>query len=270
MEILYSILAGIIQGLTEFLPVSSSGHLVLFHNLSNFDFFDQLFFDVIVHLGTLLSLIFFFWKEIWRYVFAFLSSFLKFDRNNIDQKMAWYLFFATLPAAFAGYFFEDMIEMTFRNPVIVAFMLIFFGIVLYFVDLYSVKVLDFSQIKLKNSLIIGLAQIIALVPGVSRSGITIIAGLSQKLKRESAAKFSFLLSAPIIFGAGMKKIFDLASGNIGDFSYLVLIFGFFSSMISGYLCIKYFLKFLQSHSLKIFAYYRVILGIVILLFLLFK
>jgi undecaprenyl-diphosphatase len=270
-DILFSIFAGIIQGLTEFLPVSSSGHLVLFHDFLKFNLPDDLSFDVILHLGTLTALIFFFRKEIWRLILAFLGSFIKWDvKNNNEQRLAWHLFLATMPAAIVGFFLESLIESVFRSSIVVAFSLIVIGVLLYFADSYFSKERSISQLGLNSSLIIGAAQAIALIPGVSRSGITIIAGLSQKLKRQDAAKFSFLLSMPIVFGAGLKKVIDLVSDNSGNIDYLILTLGFLSSAISGYLCIKYFLKFLQSHSLRIFSYYRIVLGIIILLLLYFK
>lgn len=269
-EIFYSIIAGIIQGLTEFLPISSSGHLVIFHDFFKFNLPDDLAFDVVLHLGTLLALAVFFWVDIWQLALAWIQSLVKWNlKNNNNQRLAWYLFLATLPAAIVGYFLESTIETILRSPFIVAFMLIFVGILLYLADFYFSKEKDINQLKLGSSLIVGLAQTIALIPGVSRSGITIIAGLSQKLKREAAARFSFLLSIPIVFAAGLKKMLDLVSGNTADINYLILALGFLSSALTGYLCIKYFLRFLQNHSLKIFAYYRVILGVVILVVLLF-
>jgi len=272
MDILFSILAGIIQGLTEFLPISSSGHLVLFHDFLNFDFPDNLAFDVVLHLGTLVALFIFFFKEIYFLLLSWFQSFINWNlKDNINQRLAWYLFIATIPAAIVGYFLESQIEMVFRNSFLVAVMLIIFGVLLYFADNYFSKDRNIDQLKLGNSLIIGIAQMISLIPGVSRSGITIIAGLSQKLNRKEAARFSFLLAIPIVFGAGLKKTADLFSQNIlATSDVTLLILGFLASAITGYFCIKYFLKFLQSHSLAIFAYYRIILGIIILLILLFK
>jgi len=271
MDIIYSILAGIIQGLTEFLPVSSSGHLVLFHDFLNFDLPDDLAFDVVLHLGTLFALVVFFWKEVWQLVSAWLQSFARWDlKNNDNQRLAWYLFAATIPAALAGYFLESLIETIFRSSAIVAVMLIVVGILLYLADQYFSKAKDFSQLNLSNALIIGVAQVIALIPGVSRSGITIIAGLSQKLNRQAAAHFAFLLAMPIVFGAGLKKVSDLVIERSGDLDYLILTLGFLSSAITGYFCIKYFLRFLQSHSLKAFAVYRIVLGVIILIILMLQ
>lgn len=269
MDILYSIIAGIIQGLTEFLPVSSSGHLVLFHDFFGFDFADNLSFDVVLHLGTLAALLVFFWSDVLKYLSAFFQSFFNWDlKNSPSQRLAWYILAGTIPAVVAGYFFEREIELIFRHSALVAAMLIAFGLVLYLADVYFSKIRTIDQLNWPGSFLIGVAQALALIPGVSRSGITIIAGLSQKLKREEAARFSFLLSIPVVFGAGAKKVFDLFSESaISSSQVFVLALGFLSSAVVGYLCIKYFMRFLQNHSLKVFAVYRIILGIIILLVL---
>lgn len=272
MDIFYSILAGIIQGLTEFLPISSSGHLVLFHDFLGFDFIDNLAFDAVLHLGTLAALLIFFFHELTGYLKAWLQSFYKWNlKGDVKQRLAWYLFIATLPAVLAGYFLEDLIENFFRNPCLVAWMLIIFGLLLYFADRYFKKSKSMDELKFGSSLLIGIFQALALIPGVSRSGITIIAGLSQKLKREQAAHFSFILAAPIVFGAGAKKILDLITEQtVGGSDWIVLTLGFLTSAIVGYFCIKYFLEFLKSHSLRVFACYRIVLGILILMILFFR
>lgn len=272
MNYFYSIIAGVIQGLTEFLPVSSSGHLILFHDFLNFNFPDSLAFDVILHLGTLLALVIFFLPDVVKYLRAFFKSFSNWKlTDNKDQLLAWYIFIATLPAAIVGYFLEDLIEVFFRNSAVVAGMLIVFGILLYLADKFYSQTKLIEDLNLSNALTIGVSQVLALIPGVSRSAITIIAGLSQNLKRDQAARFSFLLAIPIVFGAGVKKVLDLFSTNILNSSdFAVLAIGFLISAAVGYLCIKYFLKFLENYSLKIFAYYRVILGLIILGILFFN
>jgi undecaprenyl-diphosphatase len=220
-------------------------------------------------LGTLVALIIFFFTDILKYLSGFLRSFVRWNiKTDSDQRLAWYLFIATIPALAAGYFFDDIIESVFRNVSLVAWVFIGFGLILYLADKYLLTNKSIVQLTFGNSLVIGLAQVLALIPGVSRSGITIIAGLSQKLKREQAARFSFLLSIPAVFAAGTKKTLDLyQSQMIGSADFIVLLIGFLTSAIIGYLCIKYFLKFLQNHSLKIFAYYRVVLGLIVLVIL---
>jgi undecaprenyl-diphosphatase len=265
-DIILSILAGAIQGLTEFLPISSSGHLVLFHEIFNFNFPDKIAFDVVLHLGTLLALLLFFYKDIITLLVAWLGSFKRWDiTNNTDQRLSWLLILGTIPAGLAGFFLEDIIENVFRNMVSVGAMLIFFGVLLYLADKFSAKKIEIKELKTLDVLIVGVAQVLALIPGVSRSGITIIAGLSRNLKRDQAAKFSFLLSIPIIAAAGLKKMADLIlAGGVAFADYPVLIAGFISSVVVGYFCIKYFLKFVQKHSLAVFAVYRVVLGLLVI------
>lgn len=267
MEIFYAIIAGVIQGLTEFLPVSSSGHLVLFHDLFNFDLPDNVAFDVVLHLGTLAALLLFFWRDVIRYLAAFFKSFVRWNvRTDIDQRLAWYLLLATVPGVIAGALWEDIIDTTLRNTLVVAITMIVVGIILFFVDRFSKKQYSLDSITLPGAIGIGVAQALALIPGVSRSGITIIAGLAQKLNREAAARFSFLLSMPIVAGAGIKKAFDLfTTSNSLSGQAIVLAVGFVTSAIVGYLCIKFFLKYVQSHSLAVFAYYRVAVGVIILI-----
>ncbi|MFA5021488.1 MAG: undecaprenyl-diphosphatase UppP [Patescibacteria group bacterium] len=272
MDILYSTIAGIIQGLTEFLPVSSSGHLVFFHYFFGFDFINDLSFDAVLHLGTLAALGLFFFSDIFKYLAAFFQSFIRWNiKSDVNQRLAWYLFLATIPALLVGYFFESQIETVFRSPALVAWVFIIFGVILYLADKYLLTNRSMNQLTLSNSLIIGLAQALALIPGVSRSGITIVAGLTQNLKREQAARFSFLLAIPAVFAAGAKKMLDLY--QLQAFSYsnsLILLVGFLASAVVGYLCIKYFLKFLENHSLKVFAYYRIVVGVIVLVVLFFS
>lgn len=270
MNYFFSFLSGLIQGLTEFLPVSSSGHLVILHEVFGFNFADDIAFDVILHLGTMAALVAFFYFDLLKYLKAWLQSIIKPDlKNNENQRLAWLVFFAALPAGIVGLLAEDQIEMFFRSPVIVGIMLILVGFILFIVDYFAILSKALGKMGLKDSAVIGFAQIFSLIPGVSRSGITIIAGLSRKLNRRDAAYFSFLVSAPLIFGAGLKKSIDLVQLDLSHTDVFSLLIGFFVSAITGYLCIKYFLKYLEKNSLKIFAYYRIVLGILLLLYLIF-
>jgi len=253
MNFVLAILAGAIQGLTEFLPVSSTGHLIIFENITNISQ-DQfgLTFDVALHLGTLLAIILFFYKD---YLSVFSLS------NNLLRNIV----IGTIPAVIIGILLEGHIETTFRNNWVVATALIAFSIVIFLAEKISKKKNDADSISLKQSLLIGLFQALALVPGISRSGSTISAGLMLNLKREEAARFSFLLSGPIIAGAGFKKIIDLlAAGSDNLINYNFFVIGTFSSALVGYITIKFFLKYLTTKSLYPFIAYRVILGLVIL------
>ena len=268
MNYLLSIIAGILQGLTEFLPISSSGHLLLFHDVLGFDFSDELLFDVMLHLGTLVAVVVFFYHDLEKIIRGFLSSLVNWNlRNNYNQRVAWLVVAGTMPAALAGYFFEDFISTTLRSPLIVGIMFIVIGLLFFVFEHLAKKQKDIQMMSVPDSLIVGLAQILSLVPGVSRSGITIIAGLSRRLKREEAAKFSFLISAPIIFGAALKKILELPVLNGADF--LMLVLGGLSAALTGYLTIKYLLKYLANHSLNIFAWYRLIIGSLTLIWFFF-
>ena len=265
MEIIYSIFAGIIQGLTEFLPISSSGHLVIWHELWTINLPSELLFDVVLHLGTLLALIVFFAKDLSKYSIAFFQSFGQWQfKKNINQRLAWLLIIGTVPAVIIGYFLEDIIASSFRQPYWVAVSLVVIAIFFILVEKIATQKKDLPGISVKNSLIIGFAQAIALIPGVSRSGITISAGLLSGLNRAVAARFSFLLSIPIVLGAGLKKLFDLSSLNLAGLDWLILVVGFVASVLTGYFCIKYFLKYLQKNTLKPFAVYRFILAAAII------
>lgn len=270
MNIIISILLGIVQGLTEFLPVSSSGHLVFLHDVLSLESIDDLTFDVALHFGTLIALVIFFYKDIIRYLRAFLKSFVKWNlKNDQDQKIAWLILFSMVPAALVGFFFEDIIKNIFRSPLSVAIILIFVSFLFFIAEKYSRKQKTLASLNWLKVLIIGLAQAVALIPGVSRSGITIIVGLGYNLKRETAARFSFLMSIPIVFAAAMKKFYDASLLAVGD-SILIYFLGFLSSAIIGYFCIKYFLQFVKKYSLNWFAYYRIILGLIILIYIFIK
>lgn len=264
MDYLLSILAGVLQGLTEFLPISSSGHLVLFHEIFALNLPSDLLFDVVLHLGTLLALLLFFYRDLEKIIRGFLSSLTNWNlKNNYNQRLAWMIVIGTIPAALAGYFFDDLIETTLRSPLVVAIMLIVVGILFMVAEKYSKSQKDIQMMSKFDSLVIGLAQVLALIPGTSRSGITIIAGMSRKLKREEAARFSFILSMPIIAGAGFKQLLG------ADFSVfvnpLILIVGGLSAAFTGYFVIKFLIKYLSNHSLNIFAWYRLIIGCLILI-----
>ncbi|MFA6322342.1 MAG: undecaprenyl-diphosphatase UppP [Candidatus Buchananbacteria bacterium] len=265
-NIIFSILAGIIQGLTEFLPVSSSAHLIFFHDLFGFEFIDNLAFDVILHLGTMVAILFCFLPELWRYFMAGLKSLSHWNlREDKEQLLAWSILVATIPAAIVGFLFEKSIENLFRNPLLVAAVMIIFGAILLVIDKLAPQTKRIDEINLWDAFWVGLLQALALIPGVSRSGITIITGLSRNLKRQDAAKFSFLVSAPIMIGAGAKKTLDLfLDYSLSQSDLLVLLVGFLTSAVTGYFCIKLFLQYLNSHSLRVFAWYRIILGLGVL------
>lgn len=268
MNIFSSIFLGIVQGLTEFLPISSSGHLVIFHNLLNWQTVDNLAFDVFLHWGTLLALIIYFYKDIIRYLRAFLKSLRRWNlKSDLNQKIAWLILISMVPAVIAGLFLDDIINSIFRNSFSVAMFLIVVGIIFLMVEKYTQKNLELQSLTWQKSLFFGLAQALALIPGVSRSGATISAGMAMKLNREVAARFSFLMSIPIVFAAGAKKAWDLRDIILSGQDIFIYLAGALAALVIGIITIKYLLAYLKNHTLNIFAYYRIILGIAIIIYL---
>lgn len=268
-ELFKALLLGAIQGITEFLPISSTGHLILAEKLlgvSQTTF--GLTFDAALHLGTLVAILWYFKKE-WYRLFRSLIRIPEgelSDRKNIELLKL--MLIGTVPAVILGLLFEDTVDTLFRSPQIVAISLIFFSGVLYYVEKIGKKLKDISMLNLFDGLVIGCAQAVALIPGVSRSGITIAAGMWRNLNREDSARFAFLLSAPIVAGAGgvklLKTLSLFRSGGITNTDLSFFAVGMISAGIFGYFTIKYFLNFLARHTLHIFIVYRVILGILVL------
>ncbi|MFZ5982422.1 MAG: undecaprenyl-diphosphatase UppP [Patescibacteria group bacterium] len=258
ISIWQAIILGLVQGLGEFLPISSSGHLVITPWL--FGFSDPgLSFDVALHAGTLLAVGGYFWKD-WMEIFKrVLKNETKNEElitNSYGKNTLWLLVLATIPGVLAGYFLEERAETVFRSPLLVAFTLGFVGLILYLVDKFSKHRKDLKKITWKDALLIGLSQALAIIPGVSRSGATITAGLALGLGRVSAARFSFLLATPIIFGATIYKLPELFRNEFT----LVMFVGVLVSTLSGYLAIKYLLKFVEKTSYAIFFWYRLVLA----------
>ena len=264
MTLIQALILGSVQGLTEFLPVSSSAHLILVPWLLGWK--DQgLTFDVMLHAGTLVALLSFFWQD-WMGMIS--ATFRRESPGTRQTGSAWFLFMlicATIPAAVAGFLAQKIVETQLRSPLVLATTMIGLALLLWLAERTARLKKDLHQVSMLDALSIGVAQALALIPGTSRSGITITAGLFRGLTREAAARFSFLLSAPIIAGAALKKLLDLRHAGVGEAERLPLLFGFLASLAVGYLTIKFLLKFLQTNTLYIFVYYRIILGIVILL-----
>lgn len=264
MNIFESLILGLVQGLGEFLPISSSAHLVLVPWLLKFPD-PGLAFDVALHIGTALALVVYFRKELYELLIAFFQSITKPDfKNNFQQRLAWMIIAASVPGAVLGLLFEDVIETSLRNPLIIGILLIVMAGVLVLAEVLGRKTNEFEKLTFIQALLIGLAQSLALIPGVSRSGITIATGLFCGLQRDSSAKFSFLLATPIVLGAGLLKIKYIIGQGFGS-DPLIFWVGFLTSAISGFLAIKFLLSFLKKYSLYFFVWYRVILGIIVVL-----
>lgn len=251
----------VIQGITEFLPVSSSGHLILMPQL--FDWPDQgLAFDVAVHVGTLLAVVIYFRQDVWLMSRDWTWSIAK-RQPSSNSRLAWVIIFATLPAVFFGFIINNNLEETLRNPLIIAATTIGFGALLWWSDVKGKRERDEHTLSYKDIAIIGFAQALALIPGTSRSGITITAGLMIGLTRQAAARLSFLLSIPLIFGAGLLKLKDLIQSEL-PVHWDILIVGALIAFISAYLVISLFLKWINQIGMAPFAWYRFALGLVLL------
>ncbi|MBQ6477074.1 MAG: undecaprenyl-diphosphatase UppP [Bacilli bacterium] len=269
MDILSVIILGIVQGIAEFLPISSSAHLIIFRDIfgigSNISDNIAMSFDIALHLGTLLAILVFFYKDFIKIITNGLTKGVK----DKDGKLLWYLIAATIPAALAGVLFEDVVEDFFRNSYyLIAIALAFMGIVIYLCDIKSEEKKDIHKLTLKDSLIIGTSQILALIPGFSRSGTTIAAARTLGVDRTSSAKFSFYLSAPIVAGAVVLELLHKSTWTMigANLSYFAV--GILTSFIIGLLCIKFLLKYLDNHNFKIFMIYRIILAIIVIIILL--
>lgn len=261
------VLLGLIQGLTEFFPVSSSGHLVIAKHFLQLHL-PGVAFEAFLHFGTVLAVIVLFRNEIKELVISFFDSIhklfqgeniLNIFKNNSSSKLAWFLVISTIPAAIIGYTFSSYFEMLFSKPMIASFMLAVTGVLLWFGNKnYAGGSKNISEITCKDAIFIGLAQAFAIIPGISRSGITVIAGLSRNLDREFAAKYSFILSIPLILGASMYKIKDLSSLNINLF---ILILSGLVAAISSYGAMKIFIGLLKNRKIYFFSYYLWILSV---------
>jgi undecaprenyl-diphosphatase len=262
LDLIQLIILALIQGITEFLPVSSSAHLILLPLLMGWQ--DQgLAIDVAAHFGSLFAVVLYFKKDISRILFAGLSSIIRKDSNNVDSRLFWYLMIASLPVLIIGFLFHEAISISFRNPLIIAATSIGFGFLLLYADLSGKRLRQVNSINLRDAIIIGLAQVLALIPGTSRSGITITAGLMLGLDRISAARFSFLLAVPIIFSAGAYESLKLIqSGHVVDIENFLITACL--SAVSALLSIHVFLKFLDKIGMLPFVIYRVVLGIVLI------
>ena len=268
MDIIEILVLGFIQGIAEFLPISSSAHLIIFRDIfgigAGISANMELTFDIALHFGTLLAIGVFFFSA---FIQMIKKGFTKGVKDD-DGKILWDLVAATIPAAIVGVLFEDAIENVVRsNYIVIALALAIMGIIIYLADKFSKETKDVKKMTLKDAIVIGCSQVFALIPGFSRSGTTIAAGRVLGLDRESAAKFSFFLSAPVVLGAVVLQLFkgsaiSVIAANLGTF-----ILGILVSFVVGLLCIKYLLKYLQKHNFKIFMVYRVVLAIVVLIYI---
>ena len=268
MDILQGIIIGIVQGLTEFLPVSSSAHLVFIQNLLGVE--SSLAFDTFLHLGTLIAVVWFFRYDIYRMLKSWWLSLGdivqgRFREGFYDdpyKRLAWYVILATIPVGIVGVLFEDSVDALFSGALYVpAFFLFVTGTILYLSQRMPSGNINYNNISKKEALFMGLGQACAILPGLSRSGTTIAAGLTIGLDKEFAAKFSFILSIPAILGAFLLQAKDI--GSAMDANFLPVLLGFVASIIAGYMAIKWMLDLIQNRNLDIFSYYCWLMGLIV-------
>lgn len=254
---MHLIILSLVQGLTEFLPISSSAHLILLPQLAGWT--DQgLVYDIAAHVGSLAAVLLFFRRDITKFSVAWFNS-LQGGTVTQDARIAWYLLLATIPVGIAGLLFYDIVATALRNPLIIAGATILFGLVLWWADIQGKRIRDQQGLRLRDAMLIGVAQILSLVPGVSRSGITMTAGLMLGLDRQTTARFSFYLAIPTIILAGGYEFYRLLeNGADTDPTGFVIVILF--SGISAWLAIKFFLSLLESTGMLPYVIYRIFLG----------
>ncbi len=271
MPLFHALILALVQALTEFLPVSSSAHLILTPWLLGWPDHGLLF-DIALHLGTLVAVFVYFFKTWVRLAFLAIGREVwKPMPGEVDHdlyanpRLLWLLVAATFPAGLAGLFLKDFIETALRSPVVIGVMLIAVGLLMAAVEKRGGLVRDLNRVGWGDAMAVGCAQALALIPGTSRSGITITTAMFLGITRHSAARFSFLLSTPIILGAGVKAFFDASkTGGIPPEMHTAFAVGVIASAVFGYAVISFFLRYLQRATLKVFVYYRVILGAIVL------
>jgi len=269
MTALEALVLGIVQGVTEFLPISSSGHLVLVPWLFGWSE-PGLAYSVFLHWGTLLAVLVFFRRDIYRIILAWLTSLRDRSFENPEGRIAWWIIIATIPAGVIGVIFQDFFETLFNSPRIVAGFLLLTALILAISERLGGQIKSADAMQWYDAILVGLAQAAAITPGISRSGTTIGAGLLRGVTRASATRFSLLLMVPTIFGAGILSSLDLAKEGLLGNGWLVLMIGFISAAISGYLAIRWMVAYLTRHPLTVFAMYCAIVGVSGLLLSVFR
>lgn len=265
-----ALLLGIVQGLTEFLPISSSAHLILLPWFFrwNSPLVDSLTFDVALHAGTLLAILWYFWRDWVGLLQGFFRILTRRRVENFKERVILYIILATIPAAVVGFLLEKTIEGSLRNPALVAFPLAAVSFLMIYAEMRPHPSHPLERLTLKDSLIVGCAQALALLPGVSRSGITITTGLLRGYRREAATRFSFLLSTPAIAGAALLHLGHLPKEMASEWPIFAV--GFASSGIMGYLAIAFLMRYLREHTLNAFAYYRLALAAGVIFWIFWK
>lgn len=261
MDIFSSIMLGIVQGLTEFLPISSSGHLIIARDLLGLELQNSLAFDAVLQLATTLAVLVYFWKDLRGIFFTFCRWISGMHLENKEKTMLLAVILATIPAVVLGIFLESTMETIFRSTNLVAVTLVLGALVMWLAEKFAKQT---EEINAKKGFWIGCFQALALIPGMSRSGMTISGGLFLGLNREMATRFAFIMAFPILFGSGMKKLLDIGAGGLSSSAGLSLFLGSLASFSVGLLAISFLIKFLKKNTLQVFVIYRIALAIFIL------
>jgi undecaprenyl-diphosphatase len=269
MTLIQATILGLVQGLTEFLPISSSGHLILvpwlfgWHLTMSLDL--EKTFDVALHLGTFIAIVVLMRSDIWKVLKAFFGSIWRRKIQSSEEKLAWLLLISTIPAGIIGVAFESFIEDKLGQPWLIAVLLIGFGVILWAVDSIAARKNDLRSLRWYHALFIGVAQALALAPGVSRSGVTLSALRGLKISRPEAVRYSFLLTVPIIGGSAVYKGLKVAAnGGLPAGTGMPFLLGTITAAISGFIAAWFLLRYVRSHSLRPFVWYRFAFGVLIL------
>ena len=265
-----ALVLGIVQGLTEFLPISSSGHLIIIPWLFNWHFLLNnpdlnKTFDVALHLGTFAAVVVYFWREIGRLLSAWVRSMSRRSLAEPEARLAWLLVVSTIPAAILGVALESFVEERLGKPWIIAIMMIVYALIMYAVDHLARLDRDLEALTWSDAILVGIAQAFALCPGVSRSGITMMTGMALRLDRESAARYSFLLSIPVIGGAAAYKALEIARSGLPAGTTTPFAVGIASAAVSGFAAIWFVLAYLKRNNFNLFVIYRIVVGVAILI-----
>lgn len=281
MALFESIILGLTQGLTEFLPISSSGHLIVVRKFFDFNLSNTLAFDAILQLATTVALIIYFKDDIYKLCLSFLNLVFRKPVEENDKRMIFFIIIGSIPIIIFGFLLEDQMNSLFRNPKLVALALLVGSFIMFLAEriwqkrteqkeleeenlkFSPEKLVKKEELNIKKSFLIGLFQSLALIPGISRSGSTISGGLISGVGREVAVRFSFILSIPVLLGTGIKKLFEINSMPTGVISELLV--ASVIAFVTGYLAIHFLLRFLKNHKLNIFIVYRLILALIIFL-----
>lgn len=271
MDSIHAFVLGVVQAVTEFLPISSSGHLLAAHDILGFAQADSLRFDAALHLGTLLALLVYFWSDVRAMLRGFFGSLRSWRvTEDADQRLAWTVIVGAIPAGIVGFLAEDWIASATRNLWIVVVTLLIGAVAFWWVERWAKHRQKTRTVSFASALVVGLAQVLALIPGISRSGATVVAGLARSLDRGAAARFAFLVSLPVVAGAGVLQLGELLSGAPSAGELRDVVIGIATAGVAGYFVIRFFLRFVQSHTLSAFAWYRVGFAGVLLAYLVLR